>query len=129
MCITSVSTDTWHLVNGNIAVGVVGISSPGGKLCPKIRAGTSPAQLYAVIKAAVFGAREPELIPIRRNPGLRNGTKPLNRTTRIRPDAVGGLIDSACAPHHSVAVLHGFAALRKPARGRLAAKPMVHYTF
>ena len=53
--------------------------------------------------------------------GLRNGTEPLNRTTRIRADAVGGLIDSACAPHHSVAVLHGFAALRKPARGRLAA--------
>jgi hypothetical protein len=55
----------------NIAVGGGGISSPGGKLCPKIRAGTSPAQLYAVIKAAVFEAREPELIPIRRNPGLR----------------------------------------------------------
>jgi hypothetical protein len=91
------------LVNGNIAVGVVGISSPGGKLCPKIRAGTSRAQLYAVIKAAAF----------RRNPGLRNGTEPLNRTTRIRADAAGGLIDSACAPHHSVAVLHGFAARRK----------------
>jgi hypothetical protein len=102
-----------HLVNGNIAVGVVGISSPGGKLCPKIRAGTSRAQLYAVIKAAAFEAREPELIPIRRNPGFRNGTETLNRTTRIRADAAGGLIDSACAPHHSVAVLHGFAARRK----------------
>jgi len=53
-CITSVGTDTWHLVNGNIGVGVVGISSPGGKPCPKIRAGTSPAQLNAVIKAEVF---------------------------------------------------------------------------
>ena len=57
-----------HLVNGNIAVGVGGISSPGGKPCSKIRAGTSPAQLYAVIKAAVFEAREAELIPIRRQP-------------------------------------------------------------
>ena len=51
----------------------------------------------------------------------QNETDPLNQTTRIRADAAGGLIDCACAPHHSVAFLRGFAALRKPARGRLAA--------
>ena len=76
-----------HLVNENIAGGVGGISSPGRKLCPKIRAGTSPAQLYAVIKAAVFEAREPEPLPIQRKPGHRNGTEPLNRRTRIRAGA------------------------------------------
>jgi hypothetical protein len=35
----------------------------------------------------------------------------LNRIIRIRADAAGGFDDSACAPDHSVAFLHGFAAL------------------
>jgi DNA topoisomerase III len=37
--------------------------------------------------------------------------EPLHRTRRIRADAAGGLINCACAPHHAVAFLHGFAAL------------------
>jgi hypothetical protein len=47
-CLVATFLRPGHLVNGNIAVGVGGISSPGGKLCSKIRAGTAPAQLYAV---------------------------------------------------------------------------------
>jgi hypothetical protein len=43
--------------------------------------------------------------------GLQNAIEPLNRIIRIRADAAGGFDDSACAPGHSVAFLHGFAAL------------------
>jgi hypothetical protein len=60
-------------------------------------------------------ARQPEAVaagfPIRRIPGLRNAIEPLNRIIRIRADAAGGFDDSARAPDHSVAFLHGFAAL------------------
>jgi hypothetical protein len=59
----------------------------------------------------VFEAREPEPIPIRRIPGLRDAKDPLNRIIRIRADAADGFDDSACAPDYSVAFLHGFAAL------------------
>jgi hypothetical protein len=59
----------------------------------------------------VFETSEPELIPIRRIPGLRNAIEPLNRIMRIRADAAGGFDDSACAPDRSVAFLRGFAAL------------------
>jgi hypothetical protein len=43
--------------------------------------------------------------------GLRKAIESLNRIIRIRADAAGGFDDSACAPDHSVAFLHGFAAL------------------
>ena len=61
----------------------------------------------------MFETREPEPIPIRRIPGLRDAIEPLNRIIRIRADAAGGFDDSACAPDHSVAFLHGFAALKQ----------------
>jgi hypothetical protein len=51
--------------------------------------------------AVFFETREPEPIPIRRTPGLRNAIEPLNRIIRIRADAAGGFDDSACAPDHS----------------------------
>jgi len=47
------------------------------------------------------------------HPGLRDAIEPLNRIIRMRADAAGGFDDSACAPDHSVAFLHGFAALKQ----------------
>ena len=82
-----------------------------------------------VIEAAVFETREPELIPIRRNPGFRNAVEPLNRTMRIRADAAGGFNDSACALHHPVAFLHGFAALTQNLPEGDLRWAGVHYTF
>ena len=77
----------------------------------------------------MFETREPELIPIRRNPGFRNAIEPLNRTMRIRADAAGGFNDSACAPEYSVAFLHGFAALTQTCQWVTCGGRRVHYTF
>ena len=77
------------------------------------RPASAPSWLSSIPanETAVFETRNPELIPIRRIPGLRNAIEPLNRIIRIRADAAGGFEDSACGPDHSVAFLHGFAAL------------------
>src|SRR5439155_22549387 len=50
-------------------------------------------------------------------------------TRRIRADAAGGFDDSACAPDHSVAFLHGFAALTQTRQRVTCGGRMVHYTF
>ena len=61
--------------------------------------------------------------------GLRNAIEPLNRIMRIRADAAGGFDDSACAPDHSVAFLHGFAALTQTRQRVTCGGRIVHYTF
>src|SRR6516225_4943564 len=71
------------------------------------------ADLAQLLIRATKWTREPEPIPIRCIPGLRDAIEPLNRIIRIRADAAGGFDDRACAPDHSVAFLHGFAALKQ----------------
>jgi hypothetical protein len=48
---------------------------------------------------------------------------------RIRADAAGGFNDSACAPEHSVAFLHGFADLTQTCQRETCDVRIVHYTF
>src|SRR5215472_13602926 len=62
-------------------------------------------------------------------PGLRNAIEPLSRTIRIRADAAGSFDDSAWARDHSVAFLHGFAALTQTCRRVTCGGRIVHYTF
>ena len=80
-------------------------------------------------ETAVFETREPEPIPIRRIPGLRNAIEPLNRIIRIRADAAGGFDDGACAPNHSMAFLHGFPTVTQTCQRMTCGGPKVHYTF
>ena len=76
------------------------------------RPASAPRWLSSIpANETAFETREPEPIPIWRIPGLRDAIEPLNRIIRIRADAAGGFDDSPCALDHSVAFLHGFAAL------------------
>src|SRR5712671_6062002 len=114
------------------AAGVGGIASPWWRPMCKTHGGASLTQLYTCHRGSsgrVFETRVPELTPIRRNPGFRNAIEPLNRTMRIRADAAGGFNDSACAPEHSVAFLHGFAALTQTCQWVTCGGRRVHYTF
>jgi hypothetical protein len=73
------SADVLFLRPGHPVGGIASLA--GGS-----RSAWAPSWLSSIPanKTAVFETREPELIPIRRIPGLRNAIEPLNRIIRIR---------------------------------------------